>query len=155
MRNRREDFMVWGASLGIHAVLLLLLSLTGIFSMAAHEPKDLTEVALYDVSGGDEGGGGVPREKPARNRRLRKWKLRWMKWLFQRKTSRQWKKRKNSKALLPRQHLGRPEKKIMGLAAGPAVVPAMEMAVEREMDQAAGPAPAMEAVAAVQPIRML
>ena len=58
MRNRREDFMVWGASLGIHAVLLLLLSLTGIFSMAAHEPKDLTEVALYDVSGGDEGGGG-------------------------------------------------------------------------------------------------
>lgn len=48
MRNRREDFMVWGASLGIHAVLLLLLSLTGIFSMAAHEPKDLTEVALYE-----------------------------------------------------------------------------------------------------------
>lgn len=50
--------MVWGASLGIHAVLLLLLSLTGIFSMAAHEPREMTEVALYDVSGGDEGGGG-------------------------------------------------------------------------------------------------
>ena len=102
-----------------------------------------------------KGEAAVPREKPARNRRLRKWKLRWMKWPFQRKTSRQWKKRKNSKALLPRQQLGRPEKKIMGLAAGPAVVPVMEMAVEREMDPAAGPVPAMEAVAAVQPIRML
>ncbi|WP_303064325.1 hypothetical protein [Acidaminococcus massiliensis] len=155
MRNRREDFMVWGASLGIHAVLLLLLSLTGIFSMAAYEPKDLTEVALYDVSGGDEGGGGGSQGEASPEPAAPEVETSVDEVAIPEENVPAVEKRKNSKALFPRQHLGRSEKKVMGLAAGPAVVPAMEMAAEREMDPAAGPAPAMEAVAAVQPIRML
>lgn len=56
MKIKTESF-AWGTSIGFHVVLLLLLATTGVFSMANHEPPDLTEVALYDVSGGDEESG--------------------------------------------------------------------------------------------------
>lgn len=155
MRNRREDFMVWGASLGIHAVLLLLLSFTGIFSMAAHEPKDLTEVALYDVSGGDEGGGGGSQGEASPEPAAPEVETSVDEVAIPEENVPAVEKKKEQQGPAPQTVSGTAGEKIMGLAAGPAVVPAMEMAAEREMDPAAGPAPAMEAVAAVQPIRML
>ncbi|MGM9517179.1 MAG: energy transducer TonB [Acidaminococcus sp.] len=61
MDRKQRTWITWGSSVGIHVVLLLLIAATGIFSEAAHEPLETTDVALYDVSGGGDGspaGGG-------------------------------------------------------------------------------------------------
>lgn len=54
MWKKIKGAKIWGMSIAIHVLLLSLLSLTGIFAMANHQPEDVTEVALYDISGGDE-----------------------------------------------------------------------------------------------------
>lgn len=61
MDRKQRTWITWGSSVGIHVVLLLLIAATGIFREASHQPVETTEVALYDVSGGEgeaAGGGG-------------------------------------------------------------------------------------------------
>lgn len=69
MDRKQRTWITWGSSVGIHVVLLLLIAATGIFSEANHQPLETTDVAIYDVSGGDGepagGGGGSGDSAPA------------------------------------------------------------------------------------------
>ena len=55
----KDKLYAWGISAGVHALLFVLVALTGLFAQVSAEPEKTLDVALYDVEQAEAGGASL------------------------------------------------------------------------------------------------